>query len=41
MLLATHTDAMSLIEENGGLGMLGIMAYFNRLPRSERGSGPD
>jgi hypothetical protein len=36
ILLATHTDAMSLIEENGGLGMLGIIAYFNRLPRSAR-----
>jgi hypothetical protein len=36
ILLATHTDAMSLIEENGGLGMLGIMAYFNRLPRQAR-----
>jgi TAT (twin-arginine translocation) pathway signal sequence len=36
VLLATHTDAMSLIEENGGLGMLGIMAYFNRLPRAAR-----
>jgi len=36
VLIATHTDAMSLIEENGGLGLLGIMAYFNRLPRSAR-----
>jgi hypothetical protein len=36
VLLATHTDAMSLIEENGGLGMLGIMSYFNRLPKSAR-----
>ena len=36
VLLATHTDAMSLIEENGGLGMLGIMSYFNRLPRLAR-----
>src|SRR5436309_172266 len=36
VLLATHTDAMSLIEENGGLGMLGIMSYFNHLPRSVR-----
>ena len=36
ILLATHTDAMSLIEENGGLGMLGIMSYFNHLPRSAR-----
>jgi len=36
VLLATHTDAMSLIEENGGLGMLGIISYFNQLPRSAR-----
>ena len=36
VLLATHTDAMSLIEENGGFGMLGIMGYFNRLPKSAR-----
>ena len=36
VLLATHTDAMSLIEENGGFGMLGIMLYFNRVPKSER-----
>jgi hypothetical protein len=36
VLLATHTDAMSLIEENGGLGMLGILQYFNRIPRTAR-----
>jgi hypothetical protein len=36
VLLATHTDAMSLIEENGGFGMLGIMAYFKRLSKNER-----
>jgi hypothetical protein len=36
VLLATHTDAMSLIEENGGLGMIGIMSYFNQLPRTAR-----
>ncbi|HEY2228966.1 MAG TPA: twin-arginine translocation signal domain-containing protein [Xanthobacteraceae bacterium] len=36
VLLATHTDAMSLIEENGGLGMLGIMSYFNHLPQAAR-----
>jgi hypothetical protein len=36
ILLATHTDAMSLIEDNGGLGMLGILSYFNHLPRSAR-----
>ena len=36
ILLATHTDAMSLIEENGGLGMLGIMSYFNHIPQAAR-----
>jgi len=36
VLLATHTDAMSLIEENGGLGMLGILSYFNHVPRTAR-----
>ena len=36
VLLATHTDAMSLIEENGGLGMLGIMSYFRHIPRKAR-----
>src|SRR6185436_7686613 len=36
LLLATHTDAMSLIEENGGLGMLGIMSYFNHIPKAQR-----
>jgi hypothetical protein len=36
VLLATHTDAMSLIEENGGLAMLGIMSYFNRIPKASR-----
>jgi hypothetical protein len=36
VLIATHTDAMSLIEENGGFGLLGIMSYFNRVPRAER-----
>jgi hypothetical protein len=36
VLIATHTDAMSLIEENGGLGLLGILSYFNHVPRSAR-----
>ncbi len=36
VLLATHTDAMSLIEENGGLGMLGIISYFRNIPKAER-----
>jgi hypothetical protein len=36
VLLATHTDAMSLIEENGAFAMLGIMSYFNRIPKASR-----
>ena len=36
VLLATHTDAMSLIEENGGIGILGILQYFSRIPKAER-----
>ena len=36
VLLATHTDAMSLIEENGALGMLGILSYFRNIPKSAR-----
>jgi hypothetical protein len=36
ILLATHTDAMSLVEENGGIGMIGIMSYFHKVPRAAR-----
>ena len=36
LLLASHTDAMSLVEENGAFGLLGIMSYFNRVPRADR-----
>src|SRR5262245_37285395 len=36
VLLATHTDAMSLIEENGGIGLLGILGYFNHIPKASR-----
>jgi hypothetical protein len=36
VLLATHTDAMSLVEDNGSLGLLGIMSYFNRIPKAMR-----
>jgi hypothetical protein len=36
VLLGTHTDAMSLIEENGGFALLGIMSYYNRVPRTAR-----
>ena len=36
ILLSTHTDAMSLIEDDGGLGMLSIMSYFSHIPRAVR-----
>jgi len=36
VLISTHTDAMSLIEENGGLGLLGIMSYWNQVPKVDR-----
>ncbi len=36
VMLATHTDAMSLVEEVGGLGMLAIMSYFNHIPKASR-----
>jgi hypothetical protein len=36
VVLATHTDAMSLVEEVGGLGMLAIMSYLNHIPKSAR-----
>lgn len=36
ILVATHTDAMSLIEENGGIGLLGILGYFNHIPKASR-----
>ena len=36
IMIATHTDAMSLVEENGGLGLLGVMYYFNHIPQAQR-----
>jgi hypothetical protein len=36
ILLATHTDAMSLVEEDGSFGMLGILYYMNHIPRQQR-----
>jgi hypothetical protein len=36
LLLATHTDAMSLVEEDGSFGMLGIMYYMNHIPQAKR-----
>jgi hypothetical protein len=36
ILIATHQDAMSLSEENGGLGLLGVLSYFSHIPQAER-----
>ena len=36
ILIATHQDAMSLIEDDGSLGMLGILKYFSHIPQQER-----
>jgi hypothetical protein len=36
LLLSTHTDAMSLVEEDGAFGMLGILHYMNQIPQSKR-----
>jgi hypothetical protein len=36
ILIATHTDAMSLVEEDGALGMLGVMNYMNHIPQKDR-----
>ena len=36
VLIATHTDAMSLVEENGGLGLLAMMNYYNQRPKASR-----
>jgi hypothetical protein len=36
ILLATHTDAMSMVEEDGSFGMLGIMYYMSHIPQAQR-----
>lgn len=36
VLITTHTDAMSLVEEDGALGMLGVLNYMNHIPQKER-----
>ena len=36
ILLATHTDAMSLVEEDGSFGMLGILYYMSHIPQQQR-----
>jgi hypothetical protein len=36
ILLITHTDGPSISQENGALGILGIVKYFANIPRAER-----
>jgi hypothetical protein len=36
VLLITHTDGPSISQENGALGILGIVKYFSRIPKAER-----
>jgi hypothetical protein len=36
ILLITHTDGPSISQDNGALGILGMVQYFSRLSQSER-----
>lgn len=36
VLIAVHTDAMSLTQDNGALGALGVVHYFSQIPQSQR-----
>lgn len=36
ILLITHTDGPAISQENGGLGILGVVKYFSRIPRAQR-----
>jgi len=36
IMIATHSDAMSLVEDNGALGLLGVLYYFNHIPQAQR-----
>ncbi len=36
LLLSTHNDAMSLVEEDGAFGMLSILYYMNHIPQAQR-----
>ena len=36
ILLITHTDGPSISQENGALGILGMVHYFSQVPRAER-----
>ena len=36
ILLRSHTDGPSIAQDNGALGVVGIVKYFSRIPREER-----
>ena len=36
IILVTHTDGPSITQDNGALGLLGIVKYFSNIPQSER-----
>ena len=36
ILLVSHTDGPAVLQDNGALGLLGIVAYFSHIPQSER-----
>jgi hypothetical protein len=36
IMLVTHTDGPSISQDNGALGILGMVHYFSKIPRAER-----
>lgn len=36
ILLVTHTDGPAVLQDNGALGIVGIVAYFSRIPQTQR-----
>jgi hypothetical protein len=36
ILLATHVDGPSIVEDNGGLGILAVLNYYAKIPQAER-----
>jgi hypothetical protein len=36
LLMITHTDGPSNVEDNGSLGILGVLRYFSQIPQEQR-----
>ncbi len=36
ILLSTHVDGPSIVEDNGGLGILAVLNYYAKIPQAER-----